>query len=680
MKRLRENPFRVPHAANLLDKEIAALWVDLGEEGGFEKIFRPASLMPMLILGGKGSGKTHLMRHFAFELQKMRAKKGLIEHLRDEQYIGIYLRAGGLHASRFKRAGGSEEGWIKLFAYYIELWLCERLLEIVLQIFPGEQSKALDSERLLGGIMGLFDSPPFKTPSSWSELLESVKTLRQGLDFAVNNSFSDEPPRVTVYATHGKLAFGIPLLLKTKLPQFFDGIVFTWLIDEYEHFHESAQRYVNTLIREKKAPSTFKVGVRLWGIYTYETYSNKEVLKQESEFEVLKLDERMRDSEAYDRFAANIVLRRLENAGWTGSENDVREAFVDTNEEWQQALRQRREKAGSPWLEKLQRNLEQFADSWLPNGSALDRSVKEIVECLEFPKEPYIEKLNTFLLYREWAKKSNLVDIAKDIKSEAQSFLEGKGSRHQTVDSKFKADMFAQMRREQQLPVAYSGFDSFVRMSSGVARSLLVTLKKIFDEALYNDECLFGGKPVSSAAQSRGVSGAADWFFEDVLIFGEDGIRVRVAIERLGRLFRALRFCEKPPECSLNSFSFDPNTLSGQTQRLLDLASRWSVFIPGKERLDRNAGAPFSLLRLSGMLCPKFDLPLGSRGNIALGGDEIEALFDAGEKSSAEEAEKRFSRIIFDRLIRCKPPFKRATSESHEAAQGLDQPELFGGV
>lgn len=66
------NPFRLTRAADYSDEEILEYWVDLSDNGGFESMVQPTLEMPMLILGGKGSGKTHLMRYFSFPLQKLR--------------------------------------------------------------------------------------------------------------------------------------------------------------------------------------------------------------------------------------------------------------------------------------------------------------------------------------------------------------------------------------------------------------------------------------------------------------------------------------------------------------------------------------------------------------------------------------------------------------------------------
>ena len=589
MSILKQNPFRVPHAANLLDTEIDSFWVDLGDEGGFEQIFRPASLMPMIILGGKGSGKTHLMRHFSFELQTIRGKGNVTDVIRREKYVGIYLRASGLHASRFEKGGEHSSAWTNLFAFYVELWFTERLCAVVGDIFPEGRREAIDSQPFLEGVLNLFDQRPFETVESWEMLVKRLAELRRQLDFAINNCFTATPPNTPVLCSRGALIFGIPQLLASTIPSVFEGIVFTWLLDEYEHFHATAQKYVNTLIREKQQPATFKVGVRLWGIYTYETFSNEEVLKKESEYEELQLDQRLRSSDAYPRFALNIVRRRLENAGWSGSDDNMRAAFEDQQTLWEQSLKAWGPNEKRPWLERLQKHLEERQNTLGPLGVTNSSDVEKIVACMKMTSDPFVEKLNTFLLFRAWSKKKNLLKAATQIEKSARTFAAGaKGSEHEKASSKFKGDLVAQMRRNLQLPVIYTGFDDFVQMSSGVARSLLVTLKKIYDEALYSGERLFEGRAVSGSAQSRGVAGASEWFFEDVLIYGEDGLRIRAAIERLGRLFRALRFSEKPSECSLNSFSFDPNSLSADSSRLIEKAVRWSVFIPQGDRLDRN--------------------------------------------------------------------------------------------
>jgi len=90
--------------------------------------------MPMIILGSKGSGKTHLMRFFSYELQRIKYKEGLKKGLEKDKFIGIYLRCSGFNSDRFSNKGQSEEVWGSIYAYYWELWLAQITLNIILDL------------------------------------------------------------------------------------------------------------------------------------------------------------------------------------------------------------------------------------------------------------------------------------------------------------------------------------------------------------------------------------------------------------------------------------------------------------------------------------------------------------------------------------------------------------------
>ena len=86
------NPFDITKAVDYTDAEIYKYWVDLGNENqGFEGLIKPDTLMPMIIVGSKGSGKTHVMKYFSYELQKIRCmaqSASMQEELAREKFIG----------------------------------------------------------------------------------------------------------------------------------------------------------------------------------------------------------------------------------------------------------------------------------------------------------------------------------------------------------------------------------------------------------------------------------------------------------------------------------------------------------------------------------------------------------------------------------------------------------------
>ena len=167
----RENPFNVTKAVDLDDKQIGDYWVDLPGSGGFKDLVKPTSPMPMIILGGKGSGKTHILRYCSYQVQRMRHKSDVGAGLQKEGYIGIYLRCGGLNASRFSGKGQSEQAWSALFQQYMDLWLAELFVTTVSDAFPAVQ-QSRSSVRIAEE---LFDVRPESVITSAESLVEGAE-------------------------------------------------------------------------------------------------------------------------------------------------------------------------------------------------------------------------------------------------------------------------------------------------------------------------------------------------------------------------------------------------------------------------------------------------------------------------------------------------------------------------
>src|SRR5207244_859788 len=137
MKDTALNPFNITKAVDFSDQEIHDYWVDMPSGASFADLAKPTSPMPMLLLGGKGSGKTHLMRYFSYSLQSIRHGKDVLGGIQQDKYLGIYLRCGGLNSARFRDKGQTEEVWADVFAYYMELWLSQLVLNTVLNAVGG---------------------------------------------------------------------------------------------------------------------------------------------------------------------------------------------------------------------------------------------------------------------------------------------------------------------------------------------------------------------------------------------------------------------------------------------------------------------------------------------------------------------------------------------------------------
>ena len=120
------NPFNITKAVDFSDEEISNYWVDIPTGGGFLEMAKPTSPMPMLILGGKGSGKTHLMRRLSYPVRRLDRPDRPLDVVAADGFLGIYMRCGGLNSARFSGKGQTDEAWAEVFAYYMELWCSRR--------------------------------------------------------------------------------------------------------------------------------------------------------------------------------------------------------------------------------------------------------------------------------------------------------------------------------------------------------------------------------------------------------------------------------------------------------------------------------------------------------------------------------------------------------------------------
>ena len=65
------NPFSITKATDFSDNEINEYWVNVNKD---YNVLNTNDIMPKYVLGGKGCGKTHLLRYFSYPLQKIRNK------------------------------------------------------------------------------------------------------------------------------------------------------------------------------------------------------------------------------------------------------------------------------------------------------------------------------------------------------------------------------------------------------------------------------------------------------------------------------------------------------------------------------------------------------------------------------------------------------------------------------
>jgi hypothetical protein len=292
------------------------------------------------------------------------------------------------------------------------------------------------------------------------------------------------------------------------------------------------------------------------------------------------------------------------------------------------------------------------------------------VRTLECLQHPILEKVNIFRLYQEWRTSKDLKDDASKIAEQCRAFLNGdRAGDYASLVEKRKADLLAQLFRECDQPQRYLGFDTFVEMSEGLPRNLLVILKGIFSWATFNGEKPLSGGKMSVASQRQGTRDAADWFFDDARMPGDDGASIRAGVSRLATLFRDVRFSDKPSEKAVCTFSANLAECSSEARRIISVGEKWSLLIAvaGGQR-DRNTMRVDEKYYINSMLAPKWDLPVSRGGALELNPREVNSIFDPTFAAAYDD-------VARDRVERMMAPFfslrKRSANGDSNRQTGL---------
>lgn len=326
---------------------------------------------------------------------------------------------------------------------------------------------------------------------------------------------------------------------------------------------------------------------------------------------------------------------------------------------------------------KLHDQLDDALRDDLAPGVRGESTIREICSLLLVPEHPLLEKVNLLHVYQDWSRNRQVPEAAVAIGRRCAAFLaapESGSGAYRTKLGHFKADLIAQMTRDNRLRQTYVGIDTFVRMSEGLPRAFITLLKQTYDWSVLQREQPFINGRISLEAQRRGAVSAAEWLYNSMTKAGSDGPKILSAADRLGQLFRLHRFADKPIESSLVGFSVKESNANGEARHVLSVARSRSFLVNvfGRQR-DRDSSDPTTKLQLNRMLSPRCDLPTSRRGIVPFSASEVNAIFRA-EQASEFEAMKREMGFPAQRAI---PTPRARRAHSDDAGEPFHQPSLL---
>jgi hypothetical protein len=620
-----QNPFNVTKASEYSDEQINRYWVNIGDK----EVLNPQDYTPKYILGGKGCGKTHLLRYYSYPLQRLRS--GSIEDvLAKDKYIGIYSVFSTMDASRFEGKNVPDGQWTALFKYYFELYISSFVLKYISEFIETEKGKAKEVD-FVTSVMDLFLKKISIESYKLKTLLDLVESERKNIDFQIENvAFTGNFNNVQINLKPGSLIFGIPEVLR-KIYSDFENVEFIYIMDEYEKLVDWQKRYVNTLVWEKRYPSTFWIGARKYGYTDMHTETGEE-LKKGSEYNPFFMDIYYQYNEkAFESFALELINKRLMR--------DDKEAVVDLAAKFKNG----KDEAISLIKTSKKGNYKHFKNLSNEIKLSIKRGIvpenEEDIQIVlnnikaDTDDNPLEQKYKLYLFYQMWAdrKTKSLVEISESVKNEYSNYKKGKDSKYSNIVEKYKSDFIAQLCEENgEEYYAFSGLDDFIKLAWGNPRVLLLLLKKTIEKAqVFQEHPLDSGGQISLRAQYIGIKETAQWYLEDAELTGTTGSYINTAINNLAQYFRLYRFSDKPTDTSVCAFNYGTEDISHNAADLIRMMELHSLLVKvDNERKQKNSGKAEKTYQLNRILAPNWNLPSARRGIADFSSNVIEAIFN----------------------------------------------------
>lgn len=257
---------------------------------------------PCVLLGGRGTGKTTVLRSLSYEGRFASGNNNSSEiHL--WRYVGLYHKVNINIVNAFWGSGLDRDAWGKLFGHYMNLLFVGQIMNFL----QWHQRQCPDAETLSSEACRRI-SISLRLPESTSvnSLVDAMRTGRIVFEAYLNNLDVTNLPDISLASAPLNLAIEEVLALAP-----FADKSFFFLIDEYENFRDYQQIVINTLIKQAGEGYTFKIGVKEFGWVDHSTLNPDQQLVSPADYVLIDIDKEF-SGDIFADFARDVCTKRIE--------------------------------------------------------------------------------------------------------------------------------------------------------------------------------------------------------------------------------------------------------------------------------------------------------------------------------------------------------------------------------
>lgn len=594
----------------------------------------------IVLEGGRGCGKTALLRYLSFNSQFSKNRTRLDYGSIALGTIGLYLKADPQYFSGFTGGWLEDRKWLDIFEHALCINLATQLTDVLLTLnCSPERLETFGKLELLAFDKSVGGFSKGNIPSSFSEFRPWIISQKHTLSRWLKNADSEPCPELFPLKDFLE---AIISEYKNKLPYFKDT-VFTVFVDEYENLLGYQQKLLNTMIKGGEPPLIFHIAMKPNGMQTRMTIGT-ESIQEIADFRKINLDDQL--SNEMDLFAAELFFFRLIRAGVAESdlpvsinrlqsENDIQFRLSDT-------------KYRSNVIKEIQRILP-------------GRSYKDLA--LDVLSDPPLKARWTDIVSKTLSRKNSTL-IAEDFfdidwseasvvcaallnqaKNPNDILDEFNKLRDPSKRSKFKdADWIHHFLlgtllliylpfRQRNCPI-YAGFDNFIKLSKTNVRHFLELCHQSVD--LMDEKASFDRLEVPIHCQADAAFRVSRNMKEEVSGCGDTGNRLMSIVNLLGKLFRLSQYRLSQSEPERTHFSIIQDEISPDAQKILDEAIKWSVLFKMPESKVKGTRYESSEYLLNPIYAPFFGISYNKGRKLEIPYNKAEMIFTGSVEDFTE--------------------------------------------
>ncbi len=557
----------------------------------FDKLSIGHTRKPKVIIGGRGCGKTMLLRYLAHESTFSRARaeipKDTLAH------IGLYWRADTQFASLMQLRDIPDDTWWAAFKHMAAIILGIELLRSLdsiahsnVGIIREAELPSINCEKLQGFANDI--------PTTLGALRVHLERALSGFEVWVNDIRSTAQPVFLPGVAFLKMMIE---LIKEQLPAL-SGATFFVYIDEYENLAAYQQRIINTWLKHSEPPLVFNLAMKRNGFKTRATEGD-EALSDIHDYRDIDLESFDSDSD-FQVFAAEILLLRLRLAG-----QKVAALKIDLLRDPELLATRREQKYADSVRESARRLFPQLSHRELAAAAVGDDQLRErlkdrISKALDkrglakdeaaafLPlQSPEAAIIIPALLYRESTPISVVKEELERLSKDLPNRFTGPANWNHNNFVGCYLQLFDGLPRPCPL---FGGFATYCYMSRGNIRHFLELCHKALERAPKRNE---GVKCVSVETQADAARLVASDLLAEIRSFGVKGNNLHAFVLRLGSLFALSQQQPTQSEPERTHFVIQGGgDLGSDEVKFLAEAVKWSVLFEEKGTKKKSESEP----------------------------------------------------------------------------------------